>query len=193
MLSAMAQKLEQIWDEFGLKLKQFILKRVKDKSAAEDILQEVFLKIHAGLVGLKEEDKLEGWIFQVTRNAIVDHFRKQRPKEKLSEELFLSEDSPQNNLAEELAPCIKEMINSLPTEYRQALFLTEYGGLKQRELAERLGISLSGAKSRVQRGREKLKEMLLACCHFELDKRGKVIDYYPKCACCAEEGCKPEK
>ena len=188
----MAQKLEQIWDEFGLKLKQFILKRVKDKSTAEDILQEVFLKIHAGLVGLKEEGKLEGWIFQVTRNAIVDHFRKQRPKEELTEQLF-KDSSNDHEVIEELAPCIKEMIESLPADYRQALILTEYEGLTQTQLAEKVGLSLTGAKSRVQRGREKLKEMLLACCHFELDKRGKVIDYYPRCACCAEEGCKPEK
>ena len=192
MLVPMVVELEKIWDEFGLKLKQFILKRVKDKSAAGDILQEVFLKIHTGLDGLKDESKLESWIFQVTRNAIADHFRRQRPQEELSEEL--TEDlSDDKEIVEELPPCLKEMINSLPDEYRQALILTEYQGLTQAQLAERLGISVSGAKSRVQRGREKLKEMLLACCHFELDKRGKVLDYWPNCACCQEGKCSPQK
>ena len=192
MLVPMVVELEKIWDEFGLKLKQFILKRVKDKSAAGDILQEVFLKIHTGLDGLKDESKLESWIFQVTRNAIADHFRRQRPQEELSEEL--TEDlSDDKEIVEELAPCLKEMIDSLPDEYRQALILTEYEGLTQTQLAERLGISVSGAKSRVQRGRGKLKEMLLACCHFELDKRGKVIDYWPNCACCQEGECSHQK
>jgi RNA polymerase sigma-70 factor, ECF subfamily len=76
-----------------------------------------------------------------------------------------------------------------PDEYRQALLLTEYKGLTQRELAERLGLSFSGAKSRVQRAREKLKAMLLDCCHFEFDRLGKVIDYQPKCACCRDREC----
>src|SRR5437588_726670 len=81
----------------------------------------------------------------------------------------------------ELVPCIKEMVDSLTNDYRQALILTEYEGLTQRELAVRLGISVSGAKSRVQRAREKLKDMLLDCCHFEFDHSGRVIDYQPKC------------
>jgi len=82
------------------------------------------------------------------------------------------------------------MVDSLPADYRQALLLTEYQGLTQRELAQKLGLSVSGAKSRVQRAREKLKAMLLDCCHFEFDRRGKVIDYQPNCACCAnQEGC----
>ena len=192
MLMPMAVELEKIWEEFSLKLKQFILQRVKDKSAAEDILQEVFLKIHGGLDGLKDESKLEGWIFQVTRNVMVDHFRRQRPQEELSEEL-VEDWSDDKQVIEELAPCLKEMIDSLPDEYRQALILTEYQGLTQAQLAERLGISVSGAKSRVQRGRAKLKEMLLACCHFELDKRGKVIDYWPNYACCQGGKCPPQK
>ncbi len=192
MQTAMSHDVEQIWEEFGLRLKQFILKRVPDKAAAEDILQDVFLKIHSGLNSLQEESKLEGWIYQITRNAIVDHFRRERPQEELKEEL--PEDSPNDNeIIVELTPCIKEMIDSLPEEYRQALILTEYEGLTQAQLAQKLRISVSGAKSRVQRGREKLKELLLACCHFELDKRGKVIDYWSNCACCRQGTCPPDK
>jgi RNA polymerase sigma-70 factor (ECF subfamily) len=84
----------------------------------------------------------------------------------------------------ELIPCIKEMLDSLPNDYRQALILTEYQGLTQKELGEKLGISLSGAKSRVQRAREKLKTMLLNCCHFQFDRLGRVIDYQSGCDCC---------
>jgi RNA polymerase sigma-70 factor (ECF subfamily) len=76
------------------------------------------------------------------------------------------------------------MIAGLPEHYRQALLLTEYQGLTQEQLAERLGISLSGAKSRVQRAREKLRDMLLRCCHFEFDRRGRIVDYYQRCCCC---------
>ncbi len=81
------------------------------------------------------------------------------------------------------------MVERLPDDYREALLFTEYEGLTQKELAERLGVSYSGAKSRVQRAREKLKTMLLACCHFEFDRLGKVIDYQPRCACCRNQEC----
>jgi RNA polymerase sigma-70 factor (ECF subfamily) len=73
----------------------------------------------------------------------------------------------------------------LPEPYSQALILTEYEGLSQKEMAERLGISFSGAKSRVQRARRKLRDLLLQCCHFELDRRA-FLDYYPYC-----RGCNP--
>jgi RNA polymerase sigma-70 factor (ECF subfamily) len=75
------------------------------------------------------------------------------------------------------------MIDRLPDPYRQALTLTELEGRTQRELADALGLSLSGAKSRVQRGREQLKELILACCHVEVDRRGGVVDYEPRREC----------
>jgi hypothetical protein len=83
-----------------------------------------------------------------------------------------------------LALSLHELIDQLPEPYRQALILTEYQGLSQKQLAERIGISLSGAKSRVQRAREKLRDMLLRCCHFEFDRRGHIVDYYQRCCCC---------
>jgi RNA polymerase sigma-70 factor (ECF subfamily) len=83
------------------------------------------------------------------------------------------------------------MVTALPGPYREALLLTEYAGLTQQELAVRAGISLSGAKSRVQRGRERLKQLLLDCCHVELDRRGGIIDYRPNCAGCSCDDCGP--
>ena len=81
------------------------------------------------------------------------------------------------------------MIAALPDPYREALILSEYQGLSQKDVADRLGISLSGAKSRVQRARRQLREMFLACCHFEMDRRGRILDYYARCPECdpAEE------
>ncbi len=76
------------------------------------------------------------------------------------------------------------MIEELPEPYRQAPLMTEYQGLTQKQLAESQGLSLSGAKSRVQRAREKLRDMLLQCCHFEFDRRGGIVDYYERCCCC---------
>lgn len=189
----MPKSLKEIWDEFGLKLKQFINRQIRDESTTEDIFQEVFLKIHSNLVNLKEEDKLESWLYQITRHAVIDHFRRQRKEGELPEEWEADQNEHVNEAIEKLAPSIKAMILMLPQRYKEALILTEYQGLTHQQLAVKLGISLTAAKTRVRRGRKQLKEMLLACCHFELDRRGKVIDYYPKCACCAEGRCKPER
>jgi len=182
---------EVVWQEFNTKLKQFILKYIPEQQSAEDILQDVFVKIHTHIETLRDRRKLQSWIYQITRNAIYDYYRDRKPITGISEILDLSEEPADNDVERMLAASIKEMIDCLPSVYRQALILTEYEGLTQKELADQLGLSFSGAKSRVQRAREKLKEMLLACCHLEFDRRGRIIDYYPRCNCCKNDGCSP--
>src|SRR5947209_8334927 len=180
---------EKIWEEFHPRLRQFILKRIPDEQNAEDILQDVFLKIHARIGTLRDEEKLQSWMYQIARNTVTDYYREQRATVELPASLLLPEEPlVGEDVVKELIPSIKAMVDSLPDEYREALILTEYEGLTQRELSERLGLSFSGAKSRVQRAREKLKAMLLNCCHFEFDRLGKVIDYQPKCGCCSGNG-----
>ena len=169
--------LEQIWNEFAEKLRLFIQKRVSNPAEAEDILQDVFLKIGTRLSQLEDTAKLQGWLYLIARNTVIDHYRKQRETVELPETLAV-EDEPAE--LEELKASFRRMIHGLPGPYREAILLTEFDGLSQVELARRLGISVSGAKSRVQRGREQLKEMLLDCCHFEFDRRGRVFDCHPR-------------
>jgi RNA polymerase sigma-70 factor (ECF subfamily) len=186
---------EHVWEAFHTPLQQFIRRRVSDEATAEDVLQDVFLKIHLHVEALKDVKKLESWIYQITRNAIIDSYRESRPTTTLepAEVLDLPEELPDDDVVSELLPCVRAMVRSLPELDRQALVLTEYQGLTQKELSERLGLSFSGAKSRVQRAREKLKQQLLECCHFELDRRGHIIDYQTRChscetaACCSDE------
>ncbi len=92
----------------------------------------------------------------------------------------------ENEAQRDLARSMRDMLGCLPEKYGQALRLTEFDGLTQTALAERLGLSLSGAKSRVQRAREKLRDVLLDCCHVELDLLGNVLQYEPRCAACAD-------
>ena len=183
---------EHVWDAFHVPLLRFIRKRIPDEATAEDILQEVFLKIHQRIETLKDMKKLESWVYQITRNAIIDYYRsRELPGLPLDvpEALELTEELPDDDVVSALFPSVRAMIRSLPEQDRQALILTEYQGLTQKELAERLGLSLSGAKSRVQRAREKLKQQLLQCCHFEIDRRGHIITYQPHCQSCLTETC----
>ena len=187
----MSLNTEYIWEAFHTPLHGFIRKRVPDEMVAEDLLQEVFLKIHQHGDTLQDVKKLESWIYQITRNAIIDFYRTARPTSSLdtSEALDLPEELPDDDIVSELLPCVQAMVNNLPEQDRQALVLTEYQGLTQKEFGERTGLSFSGAKSRVQRAREKLKQQLLACCHFELDRRGHVMNYQARCQCCESGTC----
>jgi RNA polymerase sigma-70 factor (ECF subfamily) len=181
---------ENIWETFHTGLRHFILQRIPDEQSADDVLQETFLKIHTRIASLRDEDKLQSWMYQIARNAIADYYRQQKATVELPEALPVPEEPVfEDEVIKDLIPGVKTMVESLPATYREALILTEYEGLTQRELAQRLGLSFSGAKSRVQRAREKLKTMLLDCCHFEFDRLGKIIDYQQNCACCTKEGC----
>ncbi len=178
---------EQMWEAFHAPLHQFIRRRVANEAIAEDLLQDVFLKIHQHADSLREVKRLESWIYQITRNIIIDHYRSHRqPMISLDarEALDFPGELPDDDIVSELLPCVRAMVLALPEQDRQALVLTEYQGLTQKELGERLGLSFSGAKSRAQRARKKLKQQLLACCHFELDRRGHILDYQPRCICC---------
>jgi RNA polymerase sigma-70 factor, ECF subfamily len=174
----------EIWDEFSDNLRGFIRKRVNDPQDAEDVLQDVFIKIHNRIDTLQDEQRLVAWLYQITRNTIIDHYRKQRPWVDLSD--LVVEDSIESevNPGKELAAGLRNFILCLPEKYRKAIVLTELEGFSQGQLAETLGISLSGAKSQVQRGRERLRQALLECCHFEFDRRGNLQDYIPRQDCC---------
>ena len=178
---------EQVWETFNLPLQQFIRRRVRDQHSAEDILQDVFLKIHTHIDTLRTQDRLTSWIYQITRNAIADYYRAQRPTAELAETLPVADELADDDVVRELSPCVSAMVAALPEVYREALHLTEYQGLSQKALSERLGISFSGAKSRVQRARTKIKDQLLDCCHFQFDHAGRIIDYQSRRACCASE------
>ena len=185
--------LEHIWHEFAEKLGQFIRSRVSDPATAEDILQDVFVKIQKRLGQLQDPAKLEGWIYLIARNAIIDHYRTRKETVEVPETLPAEPDSCDGEV-QELKAAFRRMIYSLPEPYREAVVLTELGGLTQPELADRLKISLSGAKSRVQRGRGQLKQMLDECCTFEFDRRGRVIDCTPRAkAGCSECGAPASK
>ena len=183
----MNTKLEDIWIIFEDRLKSFILSRISDEMAAEDILQEVFIKIHSNIDKLKDDSKIQSWIYQITRNSMNDYFRSIK---KANQHLPIPEEVEEDNSSDLMAETLKDMVKmmeELPAEDCEALCLTELGGLSQKAYAEKAGISYSGAKSRVQRAKIKLKDLLMKCCHYQFDKYGTVIGIYPAdCCCCAE-------
>ncbi|WP_309119794.1 RNA polymerase sigma factor SigZ [Paenibacillus sp.] len=186
---------QDIWTEYHEILLKFIRSRVRNAYDAEDLLQEVFQKIHHSIHRLADERKLQSWVFRITRNAITDYYRRNAKKLELETSDHgmgdvVEEMQQDGNLNHVVSRWIRCIVQDLDEKYREAILLTEFEQMTQKELAQRLGISISGAKSRVQRGREKVKEKLLECCYLVRDRLGNVIDYERRSGHCGCQSCR---
>ena len=139
---------QRIWREFGDDLRRFILRRVDNPEDAEDLLQETFIKIHGKLDTLQDNKRLSAWIYQIARNTITDHYRRQRAVESLPEggieDLWVEQEEFDNDMEQVVGGWLRPMVDELPNRYRQALWLTEFEGLTQKEMAEQLDLSIPG-------------------------------------------------
>ncbi len=159
---------EAVWARLSEDLRRFIRRRVSDEHLSDDLLQETFLRVHRSMGTLQEADRLAAWVYRIARNVIHDHHRRARNPTVALADADPPDDcgDPSGDLRCRGADWLDEMIQSLPEGYRGAVQLAEIEGLSQQEVADRLGLSLSGAKSRIQRGRAML--------------RGNMVDYDPK-------------
>ena len=170
-----------IWHDFHRRLLAFISRRVPDRDAAEDVLQEVMLRIHRHAGELEDSQRLvRGFIRSpATRSPTTTGAQwcgENSPPASSSSDRPESE-RRSDELRRELAACLGPLLERLPAPYREAITLTELEGLTQAGAAARLGVSTSGMKSRVQRGRVQLREQLVGCCEIELDRRGAITGY----------------
>lgn len=179
------------WSDVAAQLRPFVARRV-DPSDVDDVLQDVLIRTQRGLPGLRDEERLSAWLLQVARNAIADHGRA-RARHPIADPAAAPEpiaelaDADDDRAAfQALVGCVATFVARLPSPYREAITLVELEGLPIRTAAEVAGVSVSGMKSRVQRGRDKLRAQFDQCCEVALDARGKVTDVTPR-ACRA--GC----
>lgn len=173
-----------IWAQVHQGLRGFIAKRVENSADTDDILQEVFLRVHRHEDQLQNSERMVSWVFQITRNVIIDHYRATQQREipvglesGVKKEHDVSAEAVETEAKYELSNCLRPMIDRLPVDYREAITLVELEGLTHQEAAKRLGLSIPGMKSRVQRGRKQLREMLHDCCVIEIDRRRGISDY----------------
>jgi len=168
------------WKAINQELLNFVTLKVKDRDAAKDIVQDVFLKVQSKITQLREAEKITSWIFQITRHAITDYFRKQSKVLSVPELDWENDDHALNDC---VAVCLNKLMYTLPAKYSEALVLTEMENLSQTALAERLGISYSGVKSRVQRARQMLKERLHEVYNIKTDSYGNILVCEDKVSC----------
>lgn len=185
-----------VWQEIERHLRPFVARRLSDPNDVGDVLQDIYLRIQAGVGDLRDTERFGAWVYQVARSALADHGRA-RARHPLSaaapgaaDELPAPPSDEEEGTAErELAQYLAVFVAALPSPYREAITLTELEGMTQKDAAAMLGISLSGMKSRVQRGRRQIQQMLRVCCDIALDARGRVLSYHRRTGARVPENC----
>ena len=175
------------WTDVAARLRPFVAHRVP-ASDIDDVVQDVLVRMHRGLPDLRDDDRFSAWMFQVARNAIID---KARTNARAPIDAPDLDDTPappaddDRDAATALAGCVSLFVAQLPSPYREAITLVELEGRTAKQAAEMIGISVSGMKSRVQRGRAQLRELFEQCCEIAVDVRGKPTDFTPRaCKTC---------
>lgn len=177
------RNFQQIYDRFGNRIRRFVSQKVSDSEYIDDLVQDIFLKIHNHIDELDDHEKLDRWVFRIAKNRVIDYYRT-HGKEHVSD--FAEPVASPGELTEYdlvFSNDIREWIDRLPETYRQVIKMTELENRKYAEVAGELSLSVPAVKSRVLRGRYQLKQMLLKCCHFEFDRRGGIADCEPKKYC----------
>lgn len=178
---ASTDEISAVWAEFAAPLRAFVRRRVPESIDADDVVQDIFVRILRNLPSLADVERLDAWVFRTARSAVSDALRAHQRREARTDATDLDtlehEAGDDASKALELTSCLKPFVDRLDEPYRSALELTTVHGLTQQEAAAREGISLSGMKSRVQRARDQMRDQMLRCCDVERDVRGGVIDY----------------
>ena len=187
-----SDQLDAGWHDTLARLRSFIAKRVGDDEVAADIAQDVLVRsIAAG--ALQRVDNPTAWLYRSARNAVIDHYRARhvhQPLDQTAAELWpepASVDDRPNQATRELAHCLRPLLAQLPEIYRDALERVDLAGQSHHAAAAELNISTSGMKSRVQRARHQLEQLLIDCCAVQLDRLGAVTSYRPNSGTC---GCR---
>ncbi|MFO0547956.1 MAG: sigma-70 family RNA polymerase sigma factor [Polyangiaceae bacterium] len=165
-------------------LRSYVARRVPSEHI-DDVVQDIFLRMHERAGDLREAERLPGWAFRVAQSVVADHHRKRRKEVAAPNgdgDGDVLEEREGDNVNEVVAGWLRPLLTLLPDEYEEALTLVDVEGLPQRAYAERAGLSLSGAKSRVQRGRKMLEQLVRGCCDLEVDARGNILGYERRCA-----------
>ena len=171
----------EIWEEYKSALYRFILNRVADEQEAKDLLQDVLLKSYQYCSKGKTVLYLKAWLYKIATNTIIDHYKKTGNHQPLVNDLVAEETT--GSVIGEASVYIKALLRLLPEQYARPLAMYDLGDMSQKDIAEKLNLSLVNTKSRIQRGRIKLKARFLECCAVDFDENGEMVsfDIKPQC------------
>lgn len=171
--------LMKAWSACEAELLGYLRHRVGHIEDAEEVLQEVFIKAMRQGQQFCRIDNPRAWLFQVARNALADRLRVSREHVSLPDDLVAPQhDAP--SPVDDLSQCLPRVLSELSATDRQAISFCDIEGRAQQELADLLGLSLSGAKSRLQRARQHLREKMESGCQVRFDESGSVCGFTPR-------------
>lgn len=174
------QQVWEIWQESKDKLYAYVLSRFKQKELAEDVTQDVLLKLHKSCCSGKEINNLNSWLYQIAHNTSLDILKKETKSRETTQPL---ENKNTSASLEELSTYLEPLIDFLPEKYAVPLKMSDLEGIPQKEIANKLSLGLSATKSRIQRARAQLKEVISTCFHLEVSKDGSIINADLKQTC----------
>mgnify|MGYP000008374433 CR=1 FL=1 len=166
----------------------YVRKRVKNQEDAEDLTQDVFLKLSKS--NNNGIDNLKSWVYTIAKNTITDYYRKKRLQTNSIEndDTFFDYDTVED-ASIELGKCVTSFINQLPEEYKELMTLSELKEIPQKEIAKQLDMNYVTVRSKIQRGRKKLKELFEGCCTILQGGKGSIMDYKTKTGCNRKSSC----
>ena len=170
--------IEQIWASYKNNLQAFLNAKISNRADADELLQDILLKTHLHLPQLQNKKSVKAWLFQIANNAVIDFYRKTGKAEEI--ELIDVIDEPEYSIKSDLIKCIDPFLSAMPKDEADLIRKIDLEGLSQKAEAEKLGISYSTYKSRIQKSRSDLKLLFDLCCDFETDKYGNLIEYQRK-------------
>jgi len=170
--------IEHVWQDYQQALKSFLHTKIENKADIDDLMQEIFIKTYQNLHLVKDISKVKSWLFQVANNTIIDFYRARAKQQNQTETSQILAETEQ--VKHDLMNCLAPFIQNLPQEQQALLIAVDLENEEQKALAEKMGVSYSTLKSRVQSSRKALRALFDECCHFEFDYCGKAIDYHRK-------------
>lgn len=168
----------QAWRSHEAELRAFLIRRLPNEAFADDILQDVFIKAMRQGAHFCELESARAWLFTVARHALADFYRTQQDHVALDESL--PEEKEIAPAIDSLTNCIPYVLASLSEQDREAITLCDLQGMPQETFSELKGLSLSGAKSRIQRARKKMRARLTENCQVKFDEAGNVCCFQPQ-------------
>lgn len=166
------------WHRHEAELRAWLRGRLGNAHDTEDMVQELFLKALRQDKKFCEIANTRAWLFEVARNALVDRLRLKKEQVELPDDLASENDEPA--AVDSLTACLPRALAELSEDDREAITLCDLEGLNQEDYAHFKGLSLPGAKSRVQRARKRLRAHLTQACQVRFDEAGKVCCFVPR-------------
>lgn len=170
--------LDAAWRQYAPELRAWMRHRLSQPQDVDDLMQDLFIKAFQQGQRFCDIANARAWLYEVARNALADRMKLRREMVALPDDLACQDEDVA--VVDMLTVCLPRVLSELDAQDRDALVCCDIEGMPQAVFAEKMGIKLSTAKSRLQRARQRLRERMNSACQVKLDCLGQVQDFVPR-------------